>query len=310
MNNTMLSRVADHLYWFGRYVERAEHTARVLNVQAHLALEESNERRKSKLADMLKALRQPDLQVKDFEDAAFQMALDPQNFASVRSCVRMARENARQVRERISSEMWTQINRIHLSVSSAEQAELFVNRPNQFYYEVLTELHLVSGLTDSTVSRDQAWHFVQAGRWLERSGLLVTLLETYLQESWDKNYLDWLGLLKCATAFEAFRKTLGVELNPIKIVDFLMLNDRFPHALQFSLIQLRKALTELASETENRKSKELDRLVGKMHHDLEYARAEEILGGDLIEFFNRYRQDLMAVHSMVYGLYISWEVEF
>lgn len=306
----MLSRVADHLYWFGRYVERAEHTARILNVQAHLALEETAERRKRKLSDMLTALRQPNLEAESFEDAAYQMALDPENDYSVRSCVRLARENARNVREKISSEMWQQINRIHLSVCSDEQADLFISRPNQFYYEVLTELHLVWGLTDSTVSRDQAWHFIHTGKWLERSGLLVTLLETYLQDSWDRNYLDWLGLLKCATAFEAFRKTQGVELNPVKVVDFLLLNDSFPHSLQFSLLQLRTALSELASETENRKSKELDRLVGKMHHDLDYARSEEILGGDLVTFFNRFRKDLMAVHSMVYGLYVAWEVEF
>lgn len=308
--NTMLSRVADHLYWFGRYIERAEHTARVLNVQAHLALEETAERRRRKLTDMLKALRQPGLKAEGFEEAAFQLALDPQNDASVRSCVRLARENARQVRERISSEMWQQVNRIYLSVSSEAQADLIVNRPNQFYYEVLTELHLVSGLTDSTVSRDQAWHFIQTGKWLERSGLLVTLLETYLQDRQNKKYLDWLGLLKCATAFEAFRKTLGVELNPIKLVDFLLLNDSFPHSLQFSILQLRKSVSDLARETENRKSKELDRLVGKMHHDLDYARAEEILNGDLMAFFDRFRKDLMTVHAMVYGLYISWEVEF
>lgn len=309
-SNTMLSRVADHLYWLGRYLERAEHTARVLNVQTHLALEESPETRQRKLADMLHALRQPELVVSDFEDAAYQLALDPNNHSSVRSCIRAARENARQIRDRISSEMWEQINKVHLHVAGEETTDLFRNRPQHFYQEALVDIHLINGLTDSTVSRDQAWLFIQVGRWLERAGLLVTLLETYLQSSPTKSYLDWLGLLKCCTAFEAYRKDLGAELSPGKVIDFLMINPSFPHSLHFSIAQLRRALRALADETENRQDRELQRILGKMHHDLEYARPEEILEGDLCDYFNRFRKDLQAVHTLVYRLYISWEVAF
>jgi uncharacterized alpha-E superfamily protein len=307
---TMLSRVAEHLYWMGRYLERGEHTARVLNVQSHLALEDSPEIRRRKVSDILSALRQPDLEATEMDDAAFQLALDPQNHSSVRSCVRNARENARQVRERISSEMWEQINKVHLYVAGDQTNASFQSRPQQFYQEVLVGIHLINGLTDSTVSRDQAWLFIQVGRWLERAGLLVTLMETYLQDTENKTYLDWLGLLKCCTAFEAFRKKLGVELTPLKIVDFLMLNERFPHSLHFSIAQLRRSLNELGTETENRQTRELHRVVGKMHHDLEYQRPEEITGGDMLLYFDRFRRDLMSVHSLVYRLYIAWEVEF
>lgn len=308
--NTMLSRVADHLYWLGRYLERAEHTARVLNVQSHLSLEEADERKERKLQDVLDALRQPDLQADNFEDAAYQLALDPNNHSSVRSCIRFARENARQIRERISTEMWEQINTVHLKLHGEEEVKLFHDRPQQVYFEVLTGIHLVNGLTDSTMSRDQAWLFIQTGRWLERAGLLVTLLETYLKDAQSKSYIDWLGLLKCCTAFQAFRKKLGVELTPQKIVEFLILNAQFPHSLHFSIVQLRGALKELAAETENRTSRELERIVGKMHHDLEFAEPEEIVEGDFLAYFDRFRKDLMAVHSHVFGLYISWEVTF
>lgn len=307
---TMLSRVAEHLYWMGRYLERGEHTARVLNVQSHLALEDSVEIRRRKVSDILSALRQPELDITEMDEATFQLALDPDNHSSVRSCVRQTRENARQVRERISSEMWEQINKVHLHVAGTDTNASFRNRPQQFFQEVMVGIHLINGLTDSTVSRDQAWLFIQVGRWLERSGLLVTLLETYLQDSENKTYLDWLGLLKCCTAFEAFRKKLGVELTPLKIVDFLILNERFPHSLHFSIAQLRRSLNELGSETENRQTRELHRVVGKMHHDLEYQRPEEITEGDLLSYFERFRRDLMSVHSLVHRLYIAWEVEF
>ena len=306
----MLSRVADHLYWLGRYLERAEHTARVLNVQTHLALEDTVEMRQRKLADVLKVLDQPNLAVSSFEEASLQLALDPNNHSSVRSCIRNARENARQIRDRISSEMWEQINRMHLRVEQQSDGETFQARPQQFYHEVLTGIHLTNGLTDSTVSRDQAWLFLQTGRWLERAGLLVVLLDTHLQDLDQKGYLDWLGLLKCCTAFEAFRKKLGVELSPHKIAEFLILNRRFPHSLHFSVRKLRQSLNLLAEETENRKGKELERTIGKLHHDLEYARAEEILGSQRSDYFERFKSDLSKVHSLVYRLYISWEVEF
>lgn len=308
--STMLSRVADHLYWLGRYLERAEHTARILNVQTHLALEDTAESRKRKLADLLRVLDQPELEASSFQEASLKLSLDADNHSSVRSCVRNARENARQIRDRISSEMWEQINRVHLQVESRADGQLFEARPQQFFHDVITGMHLTNGLTDSTVSRDQAWLFIQTGRWLERAGLLVTLLDTYMQDFDEKGYVDWLGLLKCCTAFEAFRKKLGVELEPLNIADFLMLSQRFPHSLLFSISMLRRSLVLLADETENKKGKKLERVVGKLHHELEYARPEEILGDRRAENFKRFKAELSKIHSLVYRLYISWEVEF
>lgn len=310
MSDTMLSRVADHLYWMGRYVERTEHTARVLNVQTHLALEESPTNRLKRMRHVLNTLRQPELSVGTFEEAAVILTLDAQNPASVRSCVRNARENARQIRERISSEMWEQVNRMHLHVNQPERSKDLLDQPHEFYNGVLVSAHLFNGVTDSTMSHDQGWQFIQVGRWLERAGLLVSLLETYLRKETTNSYLDWLGLLKCCTAYEAFRKKIGSDFDPVCVGEFLLLSETFPHSLRFAVTELRRSLQELAEETENRKTRELDRVLGKMHHDLEYARAEEVVGGDLTAYFERYRQDLMRVHTLLYRLYISWEVEF
>jgi uncharacterized alpha-E superfamily protein len=310
MSDTMLSRVADHLYWMGRYIERTEHTARVLNVQTHLALEESPANRANRVRHVLNALRQPELAVGSFEEAAVVLTLDANNQASVRSCIRLARENARQIRERIASEMWEQVNRLHLHVSNQERAKDLLSQPHEFYNGVLTGSHLFNGVTDSTMSHDQGWQFIQVGRWLERAGLLVSLLDTFLRVETTNTYLDWLGLLKCCTAFEAYRKKVGSELDPVRVGDFLILSATFPHSLRFAVTELRRSLQNLAEETENRKTRELDRILGKMHHDLEYARAEEVVTGDMTAYFERFRQDLMRVHALVYKLYIAWEVEF
>ncbi len=310
MNNTMLSRVADHLYWMGRYVERTEHTARVLNVQTHLALEEAPNRRARRVKNVLCALRQPDLEFDSFEEAALSLTLDPKNPSSVRACVKLARENARQIRERIGSEMWEQMNRLHLQVSDENRASDLQSQPHVVYEGVLVGTHLFNGLTDSTMTRDQGWLFIQTGRWLERAGLLVSLLDVYLRDVNKANYLDWLGLLKCCTAFEAYRKKIGSDFDPVSLTGFLILGETFPHSLRFSVAQLRQSLASLAEETQNRKTLDLDRLLGKMHHDLEYARPEEVMEGDLEAYFERFRQDLRLAHQLLHRLYITWEVEF
>lgn len=306
----MLSRVADHIYWLGRYLERAEHTARVLKVQAHLALEESPSRRRKRVQDVLKALRQPQLEVASFEEAAARLTLDLKNPSSVAACIQSARENARQIRERIGSEMWEQVNRLYLHITHEERTKELVARPHDLYNGVLIQVHTFKGLTDSTMSRDQAWLFIQCGVWLERAGLLVSLLDTYLRAETPRTYLDWLGLLKCCTAFEAYRKHRGGELDPINVGQFLILSETFPHSLRFAVSKLRRSLQDLAVETENRRDRELERVLGKMHHDLEYARASEILAGDMSRYFERFRDDLKTVHRIVYGLYISWEIQF
>ena len=108
----------------------------------------------------------------------------------------------------------------------------------------------------------------------------------------------------------AYRKKVGSELDPTRVGDFLLLSETFPHSLRFAVTELRRSLQNLAEETENRKTRELDRVLGKMHHDLEYARPEEVVSGDMTAYFERFRQDLMRVHTLVHKLYISWEVEF
>ena len=306
----MLSRVADHLYWMGRYMERAEHTVRVLNVHTHLALEEDKASRQKRLQQVIVALRQPTMEASDFQEVAATLTLDPRNLSSVRACVQAARENARQIRERISSEMWEQINKLYLFIAQAEREDELANLPHEFHQRILLGAHIFNGLADSTMTRDQGWLFIQSGRWLERAGLLVSLLDTYLPQSEQMSYLDWLGLLKCCTAFEAYRKQRGVELDATGVIDFLVLSPTFPHSLLFSVAQLRVSLRQLAEQTDNRKTRELDRVLGKMHHDLEYARAEELSRSSLDLYFDRFRNDLKRVHDLLYRLYIAWEVEF
>src|SRR5580704_3564618 len=208
----MLSRVADNLYWMSRYLERAEHTARVMGVQWNLMLEYepgSAERRWSRVTASL-GRREP------LEGDAFAAA---QSFAleQIVGGIAAARENARQVREQISSEMWEELNRLFHEVRRMEAAGLWQSQPLDFLAVILESSHLVQGVTDSTMNHGEGWQFIQVGRFIERAAAIARLLDIYFHEfpagqPMDASeHMEWVGLLRSCTAFEAYCKVYTAD---------------------------------------------------------------------------------------------------
>jgi len=239
----MLSRVADSLYWMSRYLERAKHTARLLNVHFDLMLDQPHGTAEQYRQYLLASLQLPSDYDKTQDDYSLTrwMALDPDNSNSVRACIGVARENARQVREQISSEMWEQMNQIFLFVEQVNIDAMWESTPQEFFQNVKTSIHLFQGLADSTMVHGQGWHFIQAGRFMERSIATAALMDVFFcpehhlaQSTIDDlqvpKYLLWLGLLRSCTAFEAYCKIYTVELEPRSILEFLGLNAEFPSA--------------------------------------------------------------------------------
>src|SRR4030081_3268133 len=216
----MLSRVADSLYWMSRYLERAEHTTRLLDVNLNLMLDESAASAERRWQRVLQALGRP----KDIkwtgEPYALTQALtfETGNKASILSCIIAARENSRHVREQISTEQWHRLNSLYLQVTRPElqtsmHAEALLETdegPAAFLQQIMEAVHQFQGVTDSTMSHGEGWQFIQVGRSLERASATAALLEAYQEDLWaepggvDSNeYLEWMGLLRSATAFEA-----------------------------------------------------------------------------------------------------------
>ncbi len=184
----MLSRVADSLYWMSRYLERAEHTARLLDVNLNQMLESAL------YADLrwerlYRSLRVPALE--GGTDEAYRvtqsLTFDTTNSASIISCLASARENARQVREQISSEMWEQLNRLYLHVKSTNIQKIWHGQPHVFLTRVKEGIHLFQGVTDATMSHSEGWHFIRVGCYTERASQTATLLDVHFQaltQSW------------------------------------------------------------------------------------------------------------------------------
>lgn len=309
----MLSRVAESLYWTSRYLERAEHTARVIKVQLNLMLERETEDDDRHWKRMLKSLAVEMAEVKEGEAQAAAKALihSTSNRSAIVSCIMEARENARQVREQISSEMWEQVNRMFHEVKRADADE--ASDVADFLQAVKESTHLFQGITDSTMTHGEGWQFIQAGRSLERASALSTLLGVHFREFYGKDAepepLEWIGLLRSCTAFEAYCKAYTAEVRPDRIAEFLMLNASFPHSLRFSADAFETAMKQIGAEVSSRRSARVERIAGRMQATLAFGQIDEIMTGGLHAYLDTVLRQCAQAHGALYQTYISYPIE-
>ncbi|MEW6280360.1 MAG: alpha-E domain-containing protein [Candidatus Eremiobacterota bacterium] len=311
----MLSRVADHLYWMSRYLERAEHTARLIDVFFNVILEQAPERASRHWDRLLDCLEFgstfSELEAEGWDAYRLTQALtfDRDNASSILSCISGARDNARQVRELISSEMWQEINRLYLSVQESRRDEELGAHPHEFYQTIKEGAQLFQGITDSTTYRGQGWHFIQLGRFIERAGSLAILLDVHFERRDEAEYLDWVALLKCCTAFEAFCKVYSAELVPSRIVQFLLMNSEFPHSVRFSVDRIDRAIGRIGESALGVETTRVQRQAGRLVSQLRFGTLEEVLESGLGPFLHDIRSRLVEIHDAVYQAYIAYPIE-
>jgi uncharacterized alpha-E superfamily protein len=314
----MLSRVADHLYWMSRYLERAENTARIIDVYLNLILDPPPRiERQHQIAILLGNLEMtPDSPHDDYKELVFQLTFDESQPASVLAQVTMARENARYVREQISSEMWLQVNRMYLDLREAANNPDWWDEPNEFFNTVKSDIHLMQGITDSTMMHNQGWHFIQVGRYLERIVRLSTVLRVYMEKShnlddstYTADYYLMLSLLKSVTAFEAYCKVYSPDLFSNGILEFLLFNAEFPHSGHFCVNELLNSINALSEATMTHKNGRLQRLAGRLQSNLSYTELAEVLESSLSDYLGEIRRQAYSLHDAIYNTYISYPIE-
>ena len=291
----LLSRVADSVYWMARYIERAENVARFIGVNLHLML------------DLPSGLNQWQPIVDTSGDAlifrerygtATQenvirfLAFDPQNLNSILSCVRAARENARSVRETISSEMWEQINSMYLLINSATTGQAPESLA-ELFSSVRMASHLFQGVTDSTMSHNEAWHFIRLGRQLERADKTSRMLDVkyfillpsvdYIGTPYDD--IQWSAVLKSVSGFEMYRKRFG-RIVPDRVVEFLLLDREFPRTILYSVRRADQSLHAITGTPMGAFSCVSEQQLGRLRAEIEFANAESILAAGLHEFLD------------------------
>jgi len=241
----MLSRVAESLYWTGRYIERAEDTSRLLHVNFHGLLDADLPDRGAAWRELIVLLGLDDVFCEHFSEYTAQtvtefMLWHPANPDAVTACVARARENARGAREQISSEMWEHLNRLHLRVSRIRPTAVLAS-PHDFFVRVREGSHAFQGVMKATLSRGEAYEFLELGAHLERADSTTRLLSAKVPaltaaEPPAASSARLSSLLKSCGAFEAFRQQESDdELRPERVVAFLLLDRHLPRAVCFGL---------------------------------------------------------------------------
>jgi uncharacterized alpha-E superfamily protein len=292
----MLSRVADSLFWMSRYLERAENTSRLLDVNLYLQLDQPGS-----AADP--GAWAPLLVINADEDAFRErygeitqasvyrwLSFDAENPNSILSCLSAARGNARAAREQISSEMWEQLNRLYLFIRGADPTQA-LNAPHDLYAQVRRFAQGFEGTTAATLTREEGYHFIEMGRYLERGDMTTRLLDMkshVLLAAQDVgrplDVAQWMAILKSVSAFEAYRRRFHADIEVEKVVGFILFDETFPRSLLFSVGRIAEALDRVLGAAGARAGGtdgELRRAVGRLHADLRYTGVRDILGGSL-----------------------------
>jgi uncharacterized alpha-E superfamily protein len=278
----MLSRIAEGLFWIGRYVERAEDTARILDVHIHHLLE-APATSEAELCQSLLAIMgladpgpHPGRAVTTTaRQATGRLAFDRTNPSSIVSSLISARGNALSVSEAISSEMWEALNVTYHALPSQLEMGQWAT-PYAFFRFVRERAAIVAGLTDSTMSRDDAWRFLVLGRSLERVDMLARLLATEVAGGGPA--ADWVILLRSCSAHEAFLRTYRREPDPLLAAEFLLLDRLFPRSVFCALSAAEERLAELDPVSGRAGTPdEARRILGHLRTTLEFSRIDDLI---------------------------------
>lgn len=316
----MLSRIADSLFWLARYMERAEETARILDVNYHMLLEES---------EQFYQLRWDPLLVMAGEEARFRqlyeeanaqavfefLAFRQDNPNSIVQCISKARENARTIRDRLSREMWEDINGLYHAVNQFTASQEIAGGPHRFCDRVKFGSHRFHGVADATLPHDEGWWFLQLGCFLERAEMTARLVDVqyqYLLESPQSmgppDNHQWMAVLKSVGAYEAYRRKYYSQIQPEKVAEMLILNPQHPRSILFSIGEVQKALWALSGTTPGYYSNEAERLTGKLLESLRYDKVEDIFGAGLHHYLTDLLDSCLAIGQNIARCYFYYGV--
>jgi uncharacterized alpha-E superfamily protein len=295
----MLSRVADALFWMSRYLERAEHTARLLDVCLLVDMDLGGaggprELHWTGLAAILQQVVPAHKQSGSSPQSTIShwLTFDLENPNSIMSCISRARYNARGIRGSINSAMWKSLNKLFWQLSDPDFSRYARESPHEFYETVEYGSFLFQGACDATLSEDEGWQFIQLSRYLERIDKTLRILDIQyhlLNEISDPSdhsimNLHWAGVLRSCRAYEAYQRLYVGRVEPERVVEFLLLHPAFPRSVHFSAEVASRSMAAIAGANPARGQARADRLLGRVLSDLRYAELENLLKGELHAF--------------------------
>ena len=300
----MLSRTADHLFWMARYMERAENTARMLDVNYQTSLlpqsadvSEQGWRGLLSISELTASYAEQHPKVTAVDVTDF-MVRDESNPSSIVSCVRAARENGRAVRGALTTEVWETQNQTWLEFNRLLRDGVLERDPGDFFEWVKFRSHLSRGVTVGTMLQDEALHFLRIGTFLERADNTARLLDVKFQalaggdyfgpgaskEGMEVDFYHWSAILRSVSGFEIYRKVYRNVIHPEKVAELLILRPDMPRSLAACMNETMANLVLVANE----QSSETLRRAGRLKADLRYGRIDEILATGLHAYLTQF----------------------
>ncbi len=318
----MLSRVGDSTYWMGRYIERAENNARLLDVNVQMLLDfESRgvETERQFWGPILSTLEDNELFNHLHEEFTAAAVLDYITFErrnpnSINSCINHARENARAVRDQISSEMWEQINALWLYFRDTSAGRDFRANSHEFYDKVTFASQLIQGVTDATMTHSEAWRFVQAGKFIERADSTTRILDLKYhillpsgeQVGGNVDISQWMSVLRSCSGMEAYLKIRQGDVTPWGVASFLVCHAEFPRSIRFCVDRLDEVLHLISATEEGRFRNEPERLSGLLRSQLDYATPDSIFHHGLHEYLDGVQEQLIRLDLAFHDTYCAY----
>ncbi len=318
MNNgeiPLLSRVADATYWMARYIERAENVARYIGVNLNLQLDMPLNPHQQ-----WQPLIDTSGDGEDFEKRYGEatqsnviqfLTYDLDNSNSIYSSLRAARENARSIRETISSEMWAQVNSMYLEIQN-QQGMAAPEWLPELFRSIRLNCHMFQGITDATMTHNEAWHFLRLGRKLERADKTTRILDVkyfmLLPSTRDVGTpyddIHWSAVLKSVSGFEMYRKKFG-RISPRNIVDFLVMDREFPRSIHYCIRTADESLHSITGIPMGSFGYSSERLMGLLRSEMDFASVDQILWGGLHEYLDALQLKMNAIDAAIQNDFVA-----
>ena len=292
----MLSRIADSLFWMARYMDRAENTARLLDVTYHMLLEQSQQTYELRWDAVIRITGGQNLFQRVYDEADATKVCEfllfrEDNPNSVVSCITNVRENARAIRDRMSREMWENVNGLYYRVRDMKQNIDTRNALHGLCREIISGSHAFNGITDSTLPHDEGWQFLQAGRALERAENTARVVDVEYHKLVQTspslpNALNkqWMAVLDSVAAYEMYRRVYHSAIEPSNVAELLILHPQHPRSARFNIAWLQNSLHAISGTGSHSYANEAERLTGKLHDSLVYDRIQDIFARGLHVF--------------------------
>lgn len=299
----MLSRVADASFWMGRYLERAEHVARVLEVTRAILIDLEQvdpDAASNQWQGALAALGLPD-------DSTEKLIFDQSAPTSLVCAISLARENARQVREVISTDMWEHLNQAYWSLHEAHARGVHESQLSQALNGIVTASFLWDGVADGTTTRDEGWLFLKLGKFVERLDVTSRLIATRTESaaratSPSSENVYWIALLRCLCSMEAYKKVHPQRVERRHVIDFLLLDAHFPRTVRYAAT-IAADFTKRLAEIHGARGKGVERAFGKLDARLEFSDVGEIERQGTPEFLRELLEELTEACGLLQKSY-------